>query len=65
MTMTTESHVMLQQPAVVTSNKANAGPQVLKTAQGSQGKKFSGKGKGVKPPDKGTKMLSKPQHHVQ
>ena len=28
---TTEPHVMLQQPVVVTSNKVNAGPQVLKS----------------------------------
>ena len=43
---------MLQQPVVVTSNKVNAGPQVQKTAPGGQGKKFGGKGKGVKPLDK-------------
>ena len=58
-TMTTEPHVTLQQPVVVTSNKVNAGPQVLKAAQGGQGKKFSGKGKGVKPPDKGKKNAIK------
>ena len=49
--MTTEPHVALQQPVVVTSNKVNAGPQALKAAPGGQGKKFSGKGKGVKRPD--------------
>ena len=58
-TMTTEPHVTLQQPVVVTSNKVNAGPQVLETAPGGQGKKFSGKGKGVKPPDKGKKNAVK------
>ena len=58
-TMTTEPHVMLQQPVVVTSNKVNAGPQVLKAAPVGQGKKFSGKGKGVKPPDKGKKNAVK------
>ena len=63
-TVTTEPHVMLQQPVVVTSNKVNAGPQALKMTPG-QGKKFGGKGKGVKPPDKERKMLLKPQHHVQ
>ena len=57
--MTTEPHVTLQQPVVVTSNKVNAGPQVLKTTSGGQGKKFSGKGKGVKPPDKGKKNAVK------
>ena len=58
-TMTTELHVMLQQPVVVTSNKVNAGPQVLKAAPGGQGKKFSGKEKGVKPPEKGKKNAVK------
>ena len=56
---TTEPHVTLQQPVVVTSNKVNASPQVLKAAPGGQGKKFSGKGKGVKPPDKGKKNIVK------
>ena len=50
---------MLLQPVVVTSNKVNAGPQVLKAAPGRQGKKFSGKGKGIKPPDKGKKNAIK------
>ena len=59
-TTTTEPHVMLQQPVVVTSNKVNASPQVLKAAPGGQGKKFGGKGKGVKPPDKGKKNAVKP-----
>ena len=58
-TMTTEPHVTLQQPVVVTSNKVNSGPQVLKTTPGGQGKKFGGKGKGVKPPDKGKKNAVK------
>ena len=58
-TTTTEPHVTLQQPVVVTSNKVNASPQVLKAPPGGQGKKFSGKGKGVKPPDKGKKNAVK------
>ena len=58
-TTTTESHVTLQQPVVVTSNKVNAGPQVLKATPGGQGKKFSGKGKGVRPLDKGKKNAVK------
>ena len=58
-TMTTEPPVTLQQPFVVTSNKVNAGPQVLKTASGGQGKKSSGKEKGVKLPDKGKKNAVK------
>ena len=41
---------MLPQPVVVPSNKVNAGPPVLKTALGGQGKKLGGKGK-VKPAD--------------
>ena len=54
-TTTTEPHITLQQPVVVTSSKVNANPQVLKVAPGAQGKKSFGKGKGNKPPDKGKK----------
>ena len=53
--MTTEPHVTLQQA----SNKVNACPQVLKATPGGQGKKFGGKGKGVRPPDKGQKNAVK------
>ena len=56
-TTTTEPHITLQQPVVVTSRKVNASPQVLKVAPGGQGKKSVGKGKGNKPPDKRKKML--------
>ena len=56
-TTTTDPHAMLQQPVVVTSSKANAGPLILKTALGGQGKKLVGKGKGVKPTDKGKKHV--------
>ena len=55
-TTTTEPCVMLQQPVVVTSSKTNAGPLILKTALGGQGKKLAG-GKGVKPTDKGKKHV--------
>ena len=58
-TTATDPHVMLQQPVIVTSNKVNAGPLVLKTALGGQGKKFSGKGKSIKPTDKGKKPAVK------
>ena len=58
-TTTTEPHLMLQQHVVVTSNKVNTGPQVLKTTLGGQGKKLGGKGKGVKPTDKGQKPAVK------
>ena len=58
-TTTTDPHVTLQQPVVVTNSKVNAGPQVLKTTLGGQGKKFGGKGKGVKPTDKGKKHAVK------
>ena len=57
-TTTADPHVTLQQPVVVTSNKVNAGPPVLKTALGGQGKKLGGKGK-VKPTDKGKKPAVK------
>ena len=56
-TMTTEPHVMLQQPVVVTSSTANAGPPILKAALGGQGKKLAGKGKGPKPTEKGKKHV--------
>ena len=58
-TMTTEPPVILQQPVVVTSNEVNPGPQVFKAAPIWQGKKVSGKGKGVKPPKKGKKNVVK------
>ena len=54
-TTTTEPHVTLQQPVVVTSSKVNASPQILKVTPGAQGKKLVGKGKGNKPPNKGKK----------
>ena len=57
-TTTTEPPVTLQQPVVVTSNKVNTGPQVLKAAP--IGKKISERGKGVKPPKKGKKNVVKP-----
>ena len=38
-TATTDPHAMLQQPVVVTSSKVSAGPPILKTASGGQGKK--------------------------
>ena len=44
-TTTTDPHAMLQQPVVVTSSKANAGPSILKAALGGQGKKLAGEGK--------------------
>ena len=45
MITTTESHITLQQPVVVTSNKVKINPQVLKVALGGQGKGHAGKGK--------------------
>ena len=56
---TTDPHVSLQQPAVATRYKVNAGPQVLKATPKGQGKKLNGKGKGVRPPDKGKKNIVK------
>ena len=55
---TTEPHVTLQQPVVVTSSKVNASPQTLKVTPG-QGKRSVGKGKGNKPPNKGKKNAVK------
>ena len=59
MTTTTEPHVTLQQPVIVTSNKVNASPQILKVTHGGQGKKFSGKGKGNRTPNEGKKNAVK------
>ena len=56
-TTTTDPHVTLQQPVVVTSSKVNASPPILKAALGGQGKKLVGKGKGVKPTDKKKKHV--------
>ena len=59
MTTTTEPHITLQQPVVVTSSKVNASPQVLKVTPVGQGKKSLGKGKGNKSPNKGKKNAVK------
>ena len=56
-TKTTDPHATLQQPVVVTSSKTSAGPPILKTALGGQGKKLVGKGKSVKPTNKGKKHV--------
>ena len=58
-TTTTEPHITLQPPVVVTSSKVNASPQILKVAPGGQGKKPVGKGKGNKPLDKGKRNAVK------
>ena len=58
-TATTEPHITLQQPVVVTSSKVNASPQVLKIAPRAQGKRSVGKGKGNKPSDRGKKNAVK------
>ena len=58
-TITTEPLATLPQPAVVTSNKVNPSPQVSKAAPIGQSKKISGKGKGIKPPEKGKKNVVK------
>ena len=58
-TTTTEPHITLQQPVLETNSKGNANPQVVKVTPGGQGKKFVGKGKGNKPPDKGKKSAVK------
>ena len=55
---TTDSHVTLQQPVIVTGSKAN--PPILKVASGGQGKGPAGKVNGTKPPNKGRKIVVKP-----
>ena len=56
-TTTADPHGMLQQPVVVTSSKANAGPPILKNCFRRSGQETSWKGKGVKPTDKGKKHV--------
>ena len=56
-TTTTNPHVTLLQPVVVTSSKSSTGPPILKTALGGQGKKPIGKGKGAKPTGNGKKHV--------
>ena len=60
MVTTTDPHVTLQQPVVVTSSKVKANPPILKVASGGQGKGPAGKVKGTKPPNKGRKNVVKP-----
>ena len=57
---TTEPHVTLQLPVVVTNSKVKANPQVLKVALGGQGKGPPGKGRGTKALNKGRKNAVKP-----
>ena len=57
---TTDPHITLQQPVVVTSGKVKTNLQVLNVALGGQGKGPVGKGKGTKPPNKGRKNVVKP-----
>ena len=64
-TTTTDPHVTLQQPVVVTGNKVNAGPLVLKTTLGGQGKKLGEKGKMSSQQIRGRNLLLRPQQHVQ
>ena len=59
MTTTTEPHITLQQPVIVTSSKVSASAQVLKVTPGGQGKNPVGKGKGNKPLDNGKKNAVK------
>ena len=57
---TTDPHVTLQQPVIVTGSKVKANPPILKVASGGQGKGSAGKVKGTKPPNKGRKNVVKP-----
>ena len=56
---TTDPHVTLQQPVIVTGSKVKANPPILKVASGGQGKGPAGKAKGTKPPNKGRKNVVK------
>ena len=58
-TTPTESPAMSSQPVVVSSNKVNQGLQAMRAAPIGQDKKISGKGKGIKPPEKGKKNVVK------
>ena len=57
---TAEHNVSLQQQAVVMSTKAKANPQDLKVASGGKGRGPIGKGKSVKPLNKGKSNAVKP-----
>ena len=57
-TTTTNTPVTLPQPVIVTSNKANPSPQVLKAALEGQDKKANDKGKVMKPLGKGKKNVT-------
>ena len=57
---TTDPHITLQQPVIVTGSKVKANPPILKVASGGQGKGPAGKVKGNKPANKGRKNMVKP-----
>ena len=56
-TTTTEPHVTLQQPVVLTSNMVNASPQVLKVAPGGKARNLVGKEKVISHQIKERKVL--------
>ena len=58
-TTTTNTPVTLPQPVIMTSNKANLNPQVLKATQEGQYKKGNDKEKGMKPLGKGKKNVAR------
>ena len=57
---TAEQNVLLQQPTAVTSTKARTNPQVLKVTPGGKNIGAIGKGKGMKPLNKGKGSAVKP-----
>ena len=57
---TTDPHVTLQQPVIVTGSKVKANPSILKVPSGGQSKGPAGTVKGTKPPIKGRKNVVKP-----
>ena len=56
-TTSTNPSVKVQPPVIVTSNKTSTSPPILKTSLG-QGEKIVGKGKNIKPVDKGKKHVT-------
>ena len=55
MVTTTDPHVTLQQPVIITGSKVKANPPILKEASGGQVKGPAGKVKDNKPSNKGRK----------
>ena len=57
---TTDPHITLQQPVIVTGSKVKANPPILKVASGGQGKGPAGRVKDTKLLNKGRKNVVRP-----